>query len=124
MIKSVFVATPGIERCPNYYLIQLLIRERIRSVLMGDTFVDNARELVVKYLNIPPHYKTQEQIDKYIKSEAKEVTSNFLKFETTPGYQEIIRSLKQLEGSRFNITSFTMSGIMVLVEVEDENVHS
>ena len=124
MIKSVFVATPGIERCPNYYLIQLLIRERIRSVLLGEPFVDNAKELVLKYLDIPAHYKTQEQIDKFIKSEAKEVTSNFLKFETTPAYKEVIGLLRQMEGSRFNITSFTMSGIMVLVEVEDENIHS
>jgi hypothetical protein len=116
--KSLFIPTPGIEQCRNYVIIQRLVQERIRSVMMGDSFVDKSHFLASQFLEVPVQYQTQEDIGKYLKSEAKELLAAFKKYEETPAYKEAIGLLKEQEGASFNITNTTLSGMVVVLETE------
>lgn len=117
--KSMFFPTTGIEKCSNYYLVQRLIIQRIKSVLTGETFKDISFDLVNQYLTVPPHYQTPKDVERYLLSEAKMVSSAFNQYEKTPGYEENIKLLRTYEGKTFSIVNVTMSGIMILIEVED-----
>lgn len=116
--KSLFIPTPGIEQCRNYVIIQRLVQERIRSVMMGDPFVDKSHFLASQFLEVPVKYQTQEEVGKYLKSEAKELLAAFNKYEETPEYKEAIGLLREQEGASFNIASTTLSGMVVLLETE------
>lgn len=116
--KSLFIPTPGIEQCRNYIIIQRLIQERIRSVMMGDPFVDKSHFYASQFLEVPVAYQTQEDIGKFLKSEAKELLAAFKKYEETPEYKEAISLLKEQEGASFNIANTTLSGMVVILETE------
>jgi predicted GTPase len=121
-IRSQFIKTPGIETYRHYIILQRMIQERIRATLQGDSFADKSLFYATQFLEVPHNYQREEDIKKYIMSEAKEILAAFKKFESSPEYAEDIRLLKQYEGSIFNITSITTSGIQVLIDTEDEKV--
>lgn len=116
-INSHFIPTPGIENLSNTLIIQRLIQERIRSTLMKENMVDNAEELCVMFLAIPPTLQTPEDVRKYLKEEAKKIVAAFHKFEKeTPEYHEAIRLLKEQENKCFKIVNVTYPGILILLE--------
>ena len=117
--KSMFFPTTGIEKCSNYYLVQRLILQRIRSVLTGEEFKDTSYDLAAQYLTVPAHYQTPKDIERYLLSEAKMIASAFHQYEKTPGYEENIKLLRTYEGKTFSIVNVTMSGIIILIEAED-----
>lgn len=115
--KSQFIPTPGITEVSNYYLVQLMMQDRVRAIITGDVFVDNSQLYVHKYLNIPTTLETAAQIDKWVKQEAKSVSAAFHKYEETSIYKDALMAIKQMEGHSFQIVDTTNSGIMVLIEV-------
>jgi hypothetical protein len=117
--RTEFVKTPGIETCRNYHLVQRLIQERIRSVLMGDPFVDQSQFLAAQFLEAPAAIISPDEMRKHFQQEGKEVLAAFHQYEKNPEYAESIRLLKQYEGKIFNITNTTMSGIMVVIDTEE-----
>lgn len=114
-IISCFIATPGIEECSNYIIIQRLIEHRIRCVLMGSEFSDISRDLVLKFMTPPDDCITAEQMNKFVDIEAMNVLATFKLYEQLPSYQEAIEALKQHAGKQFTITSMTMTGIQILI---------
>lgn len=118
-IRSLFVPTPEVEQYSNYYLVQLLAKERIRCIMENDQFNDISSSLVERYLEIPPKLVRQEDIQKYCKSEGKMILQSFERFEKTPLYAEAVKSLKPYANNKFEITSVTAAGIVVLIEVPE-----
>jgi hypothetical protein len=121
-IRSLFVPTPEVEQYSNYYLVQLLAKERIRCIMEGDQFNDISGALVERYLEIPPKLVRQEDIQKYCKSEGKVILQSFERFEKTPLYAEAIQNLKPYANNKFEITNVTAAGIVVLIEVPEPAV--
>lgn len=119
-----FVQTPGIEALPNNFIIQQLIRERIRAVIMGENGVDFkllASTWVMKYIKAP-EFQDDEKGEKYqawFKKEGDMVYDHFVKYEENVTYQDSIKMLRQYEGWMFNISSVTFSGVMVLLTDPD-----
>ena len=116
--KSVMVPTPGIEECRNYVIVQRLIQERIRSTILKEPFVDLAAMLVSRFIEVPPALVKQDEIERFIKSEAKEVMAVFHKYEENPAYAEAIMLMKDISLCTFNIVSVTFTGMLVLIETE------
>lgn len=121
-IRSLFVPTPEVEQYTNYYLVQLLAKERIRCIMEDDKFNDISSSLVERYLEIPPKLTRQEDIQKYCKSEGKIILQAFERFEKTPLYAEAIKNLKPYVHNKFEITNVTAAGIVVLIEVPEPAV--
>lgn len=117
--KTMFFPTVDIEKCSNYYLVQRMILQRIRSVLTGEPFVDISVDLANQYLSVPPHYQTPKDVERYILSEAKMISSAFHQYEKNPEYDANIKLLRTYEGRTFSIVNVTMSGIIIIIEVED-----
>lgn len=115
--RSQFIPTPGITEVTNFYLVQLMMHDRVRAIISGDSFVDNSELYAQKYLNIPNSLDTPTKIDKFVKQEAKSISAAFHRYEETPIYKEALLAIKQMEGHSFQIVDTTNSGIMVLVEV-------
>ena len=121
-IRSIFVPTQNIEQYRNYYLVQLLAKERVRCIMQDDQFNDISGNLVERYLEIPPKLVRQEDIQKYCASEGKIILQSFKVFEKDPVYAEAIRNLKPYAGNKFEISSVTAAGLVVLIEVPDAAV--
>lgn len=120
--QTLYIKTPGITELSNYYLIQLMIKERIRSIFTGTPFDAEARkqhalELCVHYTTVPPSFTTAEESTNYWQQEAAALVNNFELYEQTPHIQMDLHTLKQMEGRNFQITSYTEYGIMVVIEV-------
>lgn len=118
-VRSLFVPTPNVETYPRYYLVQLLAKERIRCILSGDTFGDISGNLVQQYLEIPGAYQTAEAVAKFVASESSVVMAAFKRFEESPLYVEALKQLNPYAGNKFEVTSVTAGGIMVLIEVPE-----
>jgi hypothetical protein len=118
-VRSLFVPTPDVEKYTNYYLVQLLAKERVRCIMEGDHFNDISGSLVERYLEIPPKLVRQEDIQKYCKSEGKIILQAFHEFEKTPMYAEALKNLKPYAHNKFEITNVTASGLVVLIEVPE-----
>lgn len=121
-IRSVFVPTQNIQQYSNYYLVQLLAKERVRCIMEGDQFNDISGALVERYLEIPPKLTRQEDIQKYCASEGKMILQSFKVFEKDPVYTEAIKNLKPYAGNKFEIANVTAAGLVVLIEVPDAAV--
>lgn len=118
-IRSIFIPTQNVEKYSNYYLVQLLAKERVRCIMEGVTFSDISADLVERYLEVPPKLTRQNEIQKYYSSEGKVILQSFNEFEKNPLYAEAIRNLKPYANNKFEITTVTASGIVVLIEVPD-----
>jgi hypothetical protein len=122
--RSHFIVTPGIELLPNSFLVQNLIRERVRAVLMAESNVDFkqlAGSWVMRYIPAP-EFSPDNDGSKYqawLKKETDTVVKAFHKYEENVAYQESIKQLKVFEGQMFSINSVTQSGIMVLITDPD-----
>ena len=114
-IRSIFIPTPQVEQFSNYYLVQLLAKERVRCVMTGEKFADTSLDLVQKYLTIPTGVSGAQE-ETFFKNTAKEVLASFKLLEAFPTYAEGIVQLKNFEGYKFEINSVTVGGIMVLFE--------
>lgn len=117
--RSLFVPTPDVQQYPNYYLVQLLAKERVRCILTGDKFGDISPGLVEHYLTVPPRLTKANEVQKFYQSEGKAVMDAFERFEKTPMYQDALKALLPMAGNKFEIASVTVPGIMVLIEVPD-----
>lgn len=121
-VKTLHVLTPGITELSNYYLVQLMIKERIRSLIMGvpfdaETRKQHALDLCKHYTTVPPVFQTAEECNNFWQQEAAALVNNFEAYEQRPNIQEDFTKLKLMEGNDFRVTSFTQTGIMVLIEV-------
>lgn len=118
-IKSLFVPTPEVEQFSNYYVVQLLAKERIRCIMTGDKFQDTSLELVQKYLTIPSTALGANAEEKFFKTEAKNVMTSFKLLEKVPAFAEAMRLVASYAGKEFEITSVTANGIQMLFNVPD-----
>jgi hypothetical protein len=118
-VRSLFVPTPEVEKYTNYYLVQLMAKERIRCIMKNETFSDIAPSLVERYLTLPPAVQTADAIKKYCEAEGKIINKAFKEFEKTPAYVNALEQLNPYKGNPFEITSVTSGGIMVLIEVPE-----
>lgn len=118
-IKSLFVPTPEVEQFSNYYVVQLLAKERIRCIMTGDKFQDTSLELVQKYLTIPPNTLGANAEEKFFKAEAKNVMESFKLLEKVPAFAEALQLVKTYAGNDFEVTSVTANGIQLLFNVPD-----
>lgn len=119
MIRSIFIPTPQVEQFSNYYLVQLLAKERINCLMTGEKFEDKSLELVQKYLTIPSGITTAKQEEDFFKATAKEVMASFKVLEKFPMYEDAMKQLKVYENHKHEVTSVTTSGLMVLIEVPE-----
>lgn len=120
MFKSLFVPTPNVELFSNYYLVQLLAKERVKSIMEKTSFGNISEELVNKYLTIPEKLGKPEDIERYVKAEAKDVFASFKRFEEEKQYKQALLALKDYTGYDYEVTSVTMQGIMVLITVPEK----
>ena len=118
-IKSLFVPTPEVEQFSNYYVVQLLAKERIRCIMTGDKFQDTSLELVQKYLTIPPNTLGANAEEKFFKAEAKNVMESFKLLEKVPAFAEALQLVAAYAGNEFEVTSVTANGIQLLFNVPD-----
>lgn len=118
-VRSLFVPTPNVEQYTNYYLVQLMAKERIRCIMLEEPFNDISGSLVERYLTLPPAVQTAEAIQKYCLAEGKIINKAFKEFEKTPAYVNALEQLNPYKGNKFEITSVTSGGIMVLIEVPE-----
>jgi len=117
VIKSQNVRTPGLEKLHRSFILRLLVVERVRCLMDDVVFNDNQHSLVEKYLPIPTHYKDEEQKERYITAEAKEVMETFRRYEETPSYQEDLKALIPYKGHVWHLVSATDSGVLITIEV-------
>lgn len=117
VIKSQNIRTPGLEKLHRSFILRLLVVERVRCLMDQVPFNDNPHSLVEKYLPVPPHYKDDEQKDRYIKSEVIEVMAAFKRYEETPSYQEDLKALIPYKGHSWHLVSATDSGVLITIEV-------
>jgi hypothetical protein len=115
-----FIVTPGIELLPNYFVIQNLIRERIRNVIMGVPNVDFkvlAEEFVVALIPAPEFQDDDKRIkyQAWLKKETEVVYKAFTKYEENKQYQDSIAMLRTFQGQMFSVSSVTIAGIMVVL---------
>lgn len=121
-LQTLHMKTPGITELSNYYLVQLMIKERIRSIFTGESFdsekrKEHALNLCVNYTTVPPTFTTPEECKNFWEQEALALVNNYDLYEQTPSIQTDLHTLKQMEGKNFQITSFTQFGIMIIIEV-------
>lgn len=121
-LQTLHMKTPGITELSNYYLVQLMIKERIRSIFTGEPFdsekrKEHALNLCVHYTTVPPTFTTPEECKNFWEQEALALVNNYDLYEQTPSIQTDLHTLKQMEGKNFQITSFTQFGIMIIIEV-------
>lgn len=116
-INALFIHTPGIEECPNYIIIQRLIEHRIRCVMTGNEFSDITKDLVLRFMTAPDDVITPEQLSDFIQVEAERVLATFKLYEKLPSYEEAILALKHHQGKTFSITSITLTGFQILINV-------
>lgn len=119
MIKSLFIPTPDIMTYSNYYLVQLLAKERVICMMEDKPFVDTSEELVRHYLEIPVHFQKQGDTDSYVKSEAKMIFAGFSLLEKNPTYSSALSLLNQYAGQSYKIVSLTTGGIMMMFETPE-----
>lgn len=119
MLKSLFIPTPNILTYSNYYLIQLLAKERVVCMMESKPFIDRSEELVTRYLDIPVHFQKQGDTEQYVKTEAKMIFAGFSLLEKEPSYVSSLSLLNQYIGQKYTITSLTTTGIMVIFETPD-----
>jgi len=119
MWKSQFIPTSNIEEYSNYYLVQLLARERIISIMEKTPFKDTSQVLVERYLTVPPALQKSDEVQNFIKTEAAVVLGEFKRFEEEKLYKQSLEQLKHYTGYKYEITSVTLQGIMVLVEIPE-----
>lgn len=119
MVRSIFVPTQNIQQFSNYYLVQLLAKQRVICLLENKPFLDISPALVEQYLTIPVGCQTANETAKFIKSESKDVFASFNRFEQDTVYKEALDILKQYTGSKYEINGVTTSGIMVLIETPE-----
>lgn len=118
-LKSLFIPTPDIEGYPNYYLVQLLARERVRCLLSEESFTNISEFLVEKYLEPPAHFVSLKDIKDFILEKGKEVLASFNEFEQNAVYKQAIETLIPYKGFKFEFRGVTLSGIMLMVETEE-----
>lgn len=114
-VRALFVNTPGIEECENYWVVQRLIEHRIRCVMTGSEFSDISRDLVLKFLTAPDDADTPEKMNHFLTVEAERLLNTFNLYEQLPDYQTAIEALKPFAGLSFSITSITMTGFQILI---------
>jgi len=121
MTSSLFIPTPGIENCSHYYIVQKLIQERIRSIMMETPFKDDIFDLVKKYLVLPHTINADDEkmVKSFYEEVGKAVIEAFEKFESeTPTYRDAILLLKDHVGKTFSIFSMTLTGIHMTIETD------
>lgn len=116
-IKSQNVRTPGLDKLHHSFLVRALVVERIRCLLDDVPFNDHPRAIIEKFLTIPPHYKEQDQQERYIQSEMLEIMEAFRRYEETPCYQEDLKALVPYKGHIWHLVSATASGVLLTIEV-------
>lgn len=117
-LKSQNVRTPDIEKLRHSFVLRQLVVERIRCMLDDVPFNDAPYSLIEKFLTVPPHYKDQEQIDRFVKSESLEIMNAFKKYEEgNAAYQEDLKGLTPYRGHRWHLHSATSSGVLITIEV-------
>jgi hypothetical protein len=121
MIRSLFVPTPQVEQFSNYYLVQLLAKERVRCIMTGDKFNDTSRELVEKYLTIPPTLRSADEQENFFKTAARDIMNSFKTFEKTPPYIDALKALAPYAGNVYEVSAVTVNGIMVLITIPETN---
>lgn len=117
LVKSQNVRTPGLDRIYRGFLVRALVIERIRCILDDVPFNDSPKALIEKYIVIPPHYKDQEQKDRFLNSEMLEVMAAFRRFEETPAYQEDLNAILPYKGHIWHLVSSSTSGVLLTFEV-------
>lgn len=118
-IKSLFVPTPEVEQFSNYYVVQLLAKERIRCIMTGDKFQDTSLELVEKYLTYSSNTMPVSSEEAFFKTKAKEVMASFKLLEKVPAFAEALQLVAAYAGNEFEVTSVTANGIQLLFNVPD-----
>lgn len=113
MIFSLIVPTPGILELSNYYIVQSLIIERIKSVVTGKRFLDNFEGIVAANLEPPPYCNTPRQTEDWVTSTAREISSVFELYERTPEYLQATTLLRNYEGWGLNILSCNVNGVII-----------
>lgn len=116
-IKSLNIPTPNLEQVKNSFIVRLLIVERVRCIMDELTFADHPKELIEKYLTVPPAYETVEQKAAFIQSESLEIMTAFNHYEQTPIYKEALSALVPYKGHVWRLVSSTFSGILITIEV-------
>ena len=118
-LRSLFIPTPDVQNYPNYYLVQLLAKERVRCLLSGESFVNISEYLVEKYLEAPSHLVSVKDIKDFILEKGKEVLESFKTFEKDSSYKAALETLIPYKGYKFDFLGVTISGIMLMVEVDE-----
>lgn len=116
-IGALFIPTPGIIECKNYFVVQKLIEHRVRSILTESGFSDISKELVLHFLTPPEKATNPEKLNKFVDYEAQELLNTFNLYEQTPDYQTAIEGLIPHKGKTFSIVSITNNGLQVLINV-------
>lgn len=114
-VRALFVNTPGIEECENYWVVQRLIEHRIRCIMTGTEFSDISKDLVLQFLTPPEDAITPEALNHFVLVEAERLLNTFNLYEQLPDYQDALSALKPYEGKSFSISSITMTGLQILI---------
>lgn len=113
MIKTMFVQTPGLMLVSNYFIVQQLIIERVKSVITGIRFSDNIAGLVSASLDYPPYCRSPSQIEDWLNTTCGEIISSFEHYEQSPAYNESIQTLKQYQGWKITLLSSNVNGVLI-----------
>lgn len=113
MILTLIVPTPGILELSNYYIVQTLIVERIKSVVSGKRFLDNVEGIVAANLEPPPYCNTPRQTEDWVSSTAREIMSTFELYEQNPAYLQAITLLRKYEGWGYTLLSCNVNGVTI-----------
>jgi hypothetical protein len=118
-VGTLFIPTPGIEECHNYWLVQKLLDGRVRSIMTSTPFENNARQLVEYYLTPPPHLTKPADIQRFYEMEAQELYGSFANYEQSPGFQEALKTLIPYKGKTFSINSITTVGLSMIIDLDE-----
>lgn len=116
-VGTLFVPTPGIEECHNYWLVQKMLESRIRSIMTSTPFENPARYLVEVYLTPPPHMSQAKDIQRFYETEAQELYASFANYEQSPSFQDALNTLVPYKGKTFSISSVTTVGLQLIIDL-------
>ena len=116
-VGTLFIQTPGIEQVRNYYLVQKLLEQRVRSIMTEIPFENTSLVLVRQYLSPPPNFTKPEQVQNFYEMEAHELYSNFAAYEQSPSFQESLHLLVPYKGKPFSVSSITTVGLQMIIDL-------